>query len=331
MTVPITWATTGKQLSDYITPVVPIPNGKSIQMNEAIEAISPREVMFNSEVESQALITYVVNSEAITDPILMPILTKSILGGYYSTDGTLANGKRYTPLKHPYLDLYAKNMRCAWAGLDDNSATDNYQKYGVCRLDVSYDSLPYLPKYTNISAPVNMNNGWLEITQRNTNKRINTPLGWYTIPYNNAAFPAMGGYWTTQPMSYIDVMYHQIPYAQLFTTDDQWKLTNSIGGQDGATVQLATFGNINSDTFSGYQPESLMLDAVNVRVYRDWLGQKMVAVHMVLLRNGWGFNRTLGPDGKLYPMTLLATPGLKPFLNISFQFLANAINNINGS
>lgn len=330
MSLPTSMITVGntrsKQLGDWMDLVAPVPSGKMIYFNEYTPDTSSRNVRFSRGVDSAAVMEFLVNTDALVDPTLMPILTKSIIGGYWRGDGL-----KHTPFPHPFYNagdsaggMYAKDIVQV---IDMGSAESNklYGNYNVSKITISFETNPYWVdlEYNPVSADYNPN--WLIFENRATNNRVSTPIGLYRfqdaapVPSVYRKLPCMTGNFFTQPMDYLQLKFLEVPDSFLYTID-------------GFLIQFASsFGLVNDAEFGNCPQDTLLLDGIETYTYSDWLGNLMHTVTCSILYNGDGWNNVRNPSGQPNPVEYFAAdPGTGsrrgPFLETSFKVLFDQMN-----
>lgn len=319
MTLPRSWANNSRQLSQFVTPIIPLPGSKKIPLNELTDDQAPRHARLSTGVTSAATMQFATSYEAVSDSTLMPILTRSIVGGYYM-------GKKYVPMKHPLFPmLYAKDIvELTFLGVED-SGMEKIAPYSTAILTVNFESRPY-PIEAPTSPNDDYNPNWVEKTMRATNARVTIPTGYFAInsgPYRN--FPAMLGSWITQPQQFIELSIYETPQTAFFTAANQLKI-----------IQSSSFGLVNKGLgaggvggFAGCNPETLLLDSIAYRPYLDWLGQELCDVRVSLIYNDWGWNKQPDPGGVLQPVVYrgLALSGTNsPFATFDMKAFFLGIN-----
>lgn len=331
MSLPTSWTAVGntrsKQLGDWTDLVAPVPDGKKIYFHEFTPDTSSRNVRFSRGVDSAAVMEFLINTDALTDPTLMPILTKSIIGGYWQPDG-----KKHAPFQHPFYNagedtsggMYAKDIvQC----VDMGSAESNglIGDYNVSKLSISFETNPYWVDldYNPISDDFNPN--WLIFENRATNNRVSTPIGLYRfkdeapVPSVYRKLPCVTGNFFTQPMDYLQIRFLEVPDTFLYT----------LGG---FLVQFSSsFGLVNDDEFGGCPTDTLLLDGIETRTYSDWLGNLMHEVTCSIMYNGDGWNNVRNPSGQPNPVEYFAAdPSTgsrrQPFLETSFKVFFDQLN-----
>lgn len=330
MTLPNSWTAVGnvrsKQLGDWMDLVAPVPSGKKIYFNEYTPDTSSRNVRFSRGVDSAAIMEFLVNTDSLTDPTLMPILTKSIIGGYWRGDGL-----KHTPFQHPFFNagvnaggMYAKDI-VQVVDMGSSESNQLYGTYNVSKLTVSFETNPYWVdlEYNPVTDDYNPN--WLVFENRATNNRISTAIGLYRfqdaapVPSIYRKKPCMTGNFFTQPTDYINLKFLEVPDSFLYTID-------------GFLIQFAdSFGLVNDDTFGNCPAGTLLLDGIETFTYSDWVGNLMHTVSGVLMYNGDNWNNVRNPSGPPNPVEYFAAdPSTgsrrKPFLDTSFKVFFNQLN-----
>lgn len=341
--IPFSWTQVSSGSNLLQNPIVPVPMGKVIYLIEDVTcdesgtcAVSDERLSTNQP--SGAVMGFQTNWEAAQDHTLQRILFKSIVGGWF-TDAS-GNLQRRDPMRHPYRFLYAKDivsMKSVQPILGEETVSNPstsgitnvpyIQSYQVMKLSINFEGLSYqigLPKVSGGSTSSAWNPNYMEVREKVTNQRINTPIGWYR--YMGGSYdglPAQFGTWFTQGLTYIQVTLHKIPASLIYP------------GGYGTTFRptwVDNLGQINSKSIFGFPVHSLLMDSIDYFPYADWYdGQLLhdITFNMMYandLTGGGGWNKSINPAGTFDPIQLGDT-GNGPFQDCDFGITFFSVNN----
>ena len=296
---PNSWFTNGTQLQNAVTPVYPIPSGKTIWFCELGDKLSTRNARLSNHVGSAAQMSFAVNQDALEDPTLREILLKSLLGGYCAT-----TNKKVKPWQHPFLPgLYAKDIvECVSLEQNPSSPQKVWSNYNLCKLTLSFESLNYpVDQAYSISGAYNPN--WIEWRGKAGSNRVSIPTGWYE--FNSGAYdgyPATFGAWTTAPYTQIECTIYCVKRSLFMGSD----ALNQI------PLGASNVGLVNQLPFVGKPAESLLLDSIEYQPYTDYLGNQLFNVRLNLIYNEWTWNKQPDPSGSVEGIEYVVG-GSKPF------------------
>ncbi len=327
---PTTWVTNPIYLQDVCTPVASIPDGKVIFLTENTPDVGTSNARLSRDVGSAAVLQFWTATDATRDPQLMPILTKSILGGWWEPDRT-----KKPPMLHPWYNAGSTDMIATpWKGMvakDIVQVQDfgfvpsgplaKFGNFAVSLLTVSFESLPYETRKP-YSPDDDTNPNWIVKEQENSNNRVQIPFGLYRFKDDNPQFPKLPvivGNFLVQPMAYITIDIHEVPYEFIYPLDG-WNPAESD-----------KYGLVNDDTFMGYDAGTLLLDNAKELRYSDWWRSNMYMLRIYCIWNGWGWQKSPSPAGDLGEVEFIVPSSLtgirkKPFLTTSFPTFFDRFN-----
>lgn len=296
---PITWSSNPKRLPN---PCSPIPNSKEIFLTEVQgeNGLSTRDARLSNYVSSQAIMTYATNQDAFEDTTLLPILTKTILGGYMN-ETQFPNVKKIAPMRHPYLiGMRAKDIvnivpREPIDVPDDN----NWLKYNICTFAVNFESLDY-PVTQSYSPGSDYNPNFIKWDLNSSSTKISISTGWYEFvgPSSFSGKPALMGMYLNQPLSHITATFYHVRRDQLFGAGNDLAILSPV---------YANIGQVNNAAFGGCQAEKIMIDSAEFQPWRDWCGDLYYNFRLNMIFSGWGWNNAPSPSGSIDPFRYVIT------------------------
>lgn len=308
-----------RYLQDAVTPCIAIPGGKIILFSELQnEGASPslRQGRLSTNNNSATVMSFVVNQEVFEDPLLLEIFTKSLLGGY---SPTLA--KKVTPWKHPYLNMYAKDIvELTPFEFVNTPANQVWMEYNLCKVTINFETLPYGMGYArNIGDDYNRN--FCSIVLQGSSQRVSIPTGFYV--YADGVFePAAFGAWSSQPTGAVQFTLYNCPRSAVF----------GLGANAFAVKPFwsSFHGQVNQNLFAGCPAQTLLFDSSQTQVYRDWLNTELYNVKLNFLYNEWTWNATMSMTGVVRPLRFVlgASQPFSTFLVSSMINLINPLNNV---
>lgn len=310
MTLPLSWATQGRELADVLSVVGTIPNGTKIYFNEHNDGRNER---WSSNANSATIMRFEVNSDALRDLGRRRILMESILGGYSITDG-----RKHTPYRHPYaLGCYAKDIvsiEHKGANTRPSGGAPNYLEYSVDIVTVSFESLPYEVDKTG-SGTFSYN--WMEAEVRPAGSRVQSPLGWYIFTEGTyTGWASLLGSFVSMPTGTLVLTLHQCEHNTVFSNGTSLKPSF-----------MSNFGQVNSQAILGYAAESLLLAGAEIRPYHNMMGDRLYDVRLIFDVNDWTWNKSLDPGNTPRKINLLSsTSGIKPFTTFGLGTLLTSMN-----
>lgn len=309
-----------RYLQDALTPCIAIPGGKVILFSEIQNegaSLSSRQGRLSTNGNSAAVMSFVVNQEVFEDPLLLEIFTKSVIGGYSPT-----LGKKVTPYKHPYLNMYAKDIvELNPFEFVTTPANQVWMTYNLCKVTINFETLPYGMGYArNVGDDYNRN--FCKIVLQGSSQRVSIPTGFYVFSDGVLPVPCAFGAWFSQPTGAIEFQFYSCPRSAVF------------GGAANAFAMKpfwsANHGKVNQFPVGGCAAQTLLFDSSQTQVYRDCLNTELYNVKLNFLYNEWTWNKTIDMAGAIRPMRFVlgvAQP-FDNFLMAQMLALINPLNNV---
>jgi len=321
--VPLSFQSVPKELQMSVDPIYAIPDGKKIYFTELIDddgCKSTRDFRLSNNVNSAAIMSYVVNEEVFENETLTEIFTKSVLGGYSAT-----TNKKHKPMKHPYLGnknpntegLYAKDFISVTPfEFVDTDTAKTWMNFNLCKVTINFETLEY--PVNQLYSQSGYNPNFIRKVATSASNRISTPTGWYRFiaPSDYAGFPATFGSWFTQPNTAIELTIYHVTHAQLFGGGNDFNLIPTFA---------QFIGNVNVAPFANIPAQKLLLDSSQYQPYYDWLGNRLFNVRLFLLFNEWGWNKSITPGGSIDPIGFIGS-NTGPFPTFAMSSVINGLN-----
>jgi len=322
-----------------------IQSGGSIPWVEHVQNESPAGMQLSRLQNSQATLTYMTSAKPFyvasgTTGANRGKLYTTILGGYYQESPGLAGLKHQPPLRHPYVpgmwaveisDITFKKYQNEVEDVQ-NSLHGPFAAYEVAFVTILFQTLPWSLN-RDVSGGSQFNPNWISIENHPSNTYVNAAVGgyrWAEGPWIN--LPTFTGLYIRKPEGKVQVTIHNViqdlifagtgaPWDSLLLRTPDVTLTGSA-----STVVGSPSGFVNQEAFMGCQPETLLLDAINLLPVGDLGGtSRYYDMQLQLLYNGWGWNRLLDPFNRLYKIKSYGG-GMPPYSTISFNKMFDNFN-----
>ncbi len=317
--LPISWQVAPTYLN--------IPGGGTLLFVEKTDPVrSLNNERWSANQNDAAEMTFATKWAYIVDPVGWPSLYTSIIGGY----SPVAN-KKFTPFQHPYrAGYFAKDVvSIGSVGLNDGASfgiTGQVQPYQLAEIRVSFEQLPYKVNVTASASPL-VSPNFVSVEDRACNDRLQMPGGSYVFTSGGTSTTgrrAIQGLWLTRGLIYKIVTLHRVPEQYLYGNSDAAFLTTkpAFSGYTGC---------VNQNTIFGCDPNKLLLDSVETRVYGGHpqlqFKEYEVDLNFIYANNVGGFNAAFDiVTQQFQPVSSSLSGGTPPFTLIAFENFINILN-----
>lgn len=333
MTLPRSWDGPGITYLDQFNPLVSLlPPSTRIKFTE-VAGDEAREAALRTETSSAATMMFDLDNNQWKDPVLFPIIYRTIVGGYSGVSGL-----KHKPMQHPYYPgLYARGIAMAkQRGITEPADADLYNLYATTRVVIDFESVPFFVDKPS-SLLVDHNPNWIEIGCRASVNRVTTLLGSFRLagstPSIATDLSTMNGLWIPQQQNYITLLIHEVPQSAVFATDYNGA---PLVGTLWPSIR-PYLGSVNDQAFAGCPSQTLYFDSLEYASYTDPTGVPMCVLKLNIIFNGfknangtqWGWNLAPRPDGVLFNVVYRGLGPLvntQPFLGSNWILLFQQLN-----